>query len=93
MLATLAEFNSVVGQLNTVPFQIWIGADDRQTESVCAWINGEPFSYTDGQPPWRSDEPNGDATENCVEIRNVGQDLNDIECTWANPYLCEYPPQ
>ena len=42
----------------------FVGASDADNEGTWKWGDGEPFTYTN----WAKNEPNGNDTENCLEI-------------------------
>jgi hypothetical protein len=62
----------------------WIGFSDSATEAAFRWENGRDFSYTN----WALGEPNGGATENCVEMWSNGT-WNDAQATSSRRYWIE----
>jgi len=104
-LAESRQFNGVPGHLVTVTsaaeenflaanfplgtVRYWVGGTDEGSEGDWYWITGEPWGYEN----WGPGEPNGDATENCIEYQpvNVVQ-WNDLTCQAGIPdLLIEYP--
>lgn len=81
----LANLRSGTGQ------DIWIGGNDIQTDGTFVWTDGEIWPYTNKTAPWAGNEPNGGASEACVEIYKNGQ-LNDEHCDYTQNWLCERPP-
>jgi hypothetical protein len=67
---------------------IWLGASDADSERDWRWVTGEPFDYTD----WRTSEPNGDASENCLIGNWSGEGWNDQACAGTWSYVCESGP-
>lgn len=70
-----------------IDFDVWIGANDRDTEGAYEWADGEPvtrFNWSMGQPD------NFQGQENCAEIRVIDLQWNDRPCG-GDPqgYLCE----
>lgn len=70
----------------------WIGAHDRDTEGSYEWVNGEPWVFTDGVPPWQSGEPSGASSDDCIVLRSTGE-LAEVSCVqnWTH-HMCERPP-
>jgi len=66
---------------------VWIGANDRDTEDAFEWADGEPvtrFNWSMGQPD------NFQGQEHCVELRVIDQQWNDRPCGGdPQAYLCE----
>jgi len=63
------------------------------------WVDKEPWTYVNKEPPWGSNccskdanEPNGALGENCVEIPHFTKSINDEGCDDAQNYLCERAP-
>jgi hypothetical protein len=71
-----------------LPEPVWIGATDEAIDDDWRWVTGEPFDYTH----WRSGEPNGEASANCLlaNWQNVGWNDEDCATVWA--YVCETGP-
>lgn len=91
-LSTTGEITDVLPLLSGTFEDVWIGGNDTQVDGQFTWVNGEPWSYVNGQPPWNhSSEPNGATNENCLEIYKEGG-LNDAGCSTSQNYLCERPP-
>ena len=65
-----------------------MGGSDADHEGTWTWEDGEPFTFT----KWGENEPNGNDTENCLEI-NYYMDWNDIYCGGQNykNFICETP--
>jgi hypothetical protein len=66
----------------------YIGGSDGDNEGTWTWLDGEPFTYS----KWGESEPNGNVTENCLEI-TYSMDWNDIYCGGQDYkyYICETP--
>ena len=66
----------------------FIGGSDADHEETWTWEDGEPFTFT----KWGENEPNGNDTENCLEI-NYYMDWNDIYCGGQDykNFICETP--
>lgn len=97
VLATQEEINAVKPSLSSGSNEIWIGGSDTVVDGTFVWENGEPWTYTNGNAPWKDniasqDEPNGGNGENCVEIYKNEGNLNDEQCSQSHDYLCERPP-
>ena len=88
---TLQEIADLQGLRNPTLQEIWIGADDKQQDQDYVWATGEDWTYTNGQAPWRSGEPNGGMGENCIEQYKNGE-LNDDNCSNQENWLCERAP-
>ena len=65
-----------------------MGGSDADHEGTWTWEDGEPFTFT----KWGENEPNGNDTENCLEI-NYYMDWNDIYCGGQDykNFICETP--
>lgn len=69
------------------PEYVWLGASDEASESDWQWITGEVWDYTD----WSAGEPNGGASENCLDFGDNDAKWNDESCDRPlNFYLVEY---
>lgn len=91
-LSTTGEIADVLPLLSGTFEDVWIGGSDTAADGQFKWVNGEPWSYVNGQAPWNhSSEPNGGTNENCLEIYKAGG-LNDESCSTSQNYLCERPP-
>jgi hypothetical protein len=64
---------------------MWIGASDEANEEDWRWVTGESFVYTH----WRSGEPNGERSANCLLANWQNQAWNDEDCALARAYVCE----
>ena len=73
--------------------QYWTGGSDAPEEGTWIWVNGEPWTYADGQPPWNTGEPsNSWGNENCAEfnVESAGTSaMNDVACDMLRGYVCE----
>jgi hypothetical protein len=74
--------------------QAWVGFSDRFSEGAFQWITTEDvdnsFAKEGKTAPWASGEPNNGsgAEEDCAVLR-LTEDLNDIECSSGQPFVCE----
>ena len=64
---------------------MWIGASDEAVEEEWRWVTGESFVYTH----WRSGEPNGESSANCLLANWQDQGWNDEQCVSFFAYACE----
>jgi hypothetical protein len=93
VLATVAEYDSVLDGLPPLPGVTWIGGNDRVTEGTFAWVTDEPFTYANMTYPWEAGEPNAvDEFEDCIDLRFDPRMMNDSHCDSTNPYICEFAP-
>ena len=64
---------------------IWIGINDIEQEGSFVAVDGREISWTN----WGTNEPNGGANENAVEIRPYrGNDWNDINASISKKFVC-----
>ncbi|KAJ7990102.1 hypothetical protein DPEC_G00296810 [Dallia pectoralis] len=67
----------------------WIGLNDRDVDGTWRWVVGNPLTTR----YWNQGEPNGGTQENCVENKNMVDDLvfawNDAPCDILNNFICE----
>ena len=95
-LSTVQEIGDVADLLAEINDEVWIGGSDMAVEGSFQWVNGEVWTYQNGQPPWDDPvagpaEPSGGTLESCLEIYPNGE-LNDAQCGLQQSYLCERPP-
>ena len=64
---------------------MWLGASDEAIEDDWRWSTGESWSYTH----WRSGEPNGESSANCLLANWQNQAWNDEDCQLPWAYVCE----
>lgn len=65
----------------------WLGGSDINAEGQWAWRkDARKITYT----TWRSGEPNGGRTENCLQAYRGDGTWNDLPCTRKIAYICEY---
>lgn len=66
----------------------FIGGTDANHEGQWTWEDGEPFSYNH----WGVNEPNGNETENCLEV-DYNLNWNDVECggQYSKYFMCSSP--
>ena len=66
----------------------YFGGSDADNEGTWKWQDGSEFVYKN----WGDNEPNGDTSENCMEI-NVYGTWNDVDCGGEHSinYMCESP--
>lgn len=82
-----SEVESVLIQ-GLLPEPLWIGATDEEIEEDWRWDSGEPFDYTH----WRSGEPNGETSANCLLANWASVGWNDEDCGTVWAYVCETGP-
>lgn len=66
----------------------FIGGTDAAEEGTWIWTDGEPFTYE----YWNYNEPNGNESENCIEM-NYELQWNDIDCgaNYNLDFICSSP--
>ena len=64
---------------------VWIGASDKEVEDDWQWTTGESFGYTH----WRTGEPNGETSANCLLANWEDEGWNDEGCATVWAYACE----
>ena len=84
-ITTSGENTFAQGFLDNVDDTMWIGLNDRTTEGVWAWSNGEPVSYTH----WDSGDPDGGSTRDCVMLQGWDNNWDDDSCSDRRRFLCE----
>ncbi|XP_062617489.1 CD209 antigen-like protein D [Saccostrea cucullata] len=63
----------------------WIGGTDSNSEGTFYWEHSsKTMTYTN----WYSNQPNGDANENCVSMEGDGS-WHDYSCNHTFYYICE----
>lgn len=74
------------------PVDIWIGGS--KINGSWTWVSNEAWTYVDQMAPWRAGQPSG--MGDCVELGSSADNdagtLNDTDCTYIMPYLCEWNP-
>ena len=67
----------------------YFGGNDAQEEGHWVWEDGSDFGYTN----WAYNEPNGNTSENCLEVNTADGYWNDIACGGDHfiRYMCESP--
>ena len=67
----------------------YFGGNDAQEEGHWVWEDGSDFGYTN----WAYNEPNGNTSENCLEVNTADGYWNDIDCGGDHfiRYMCESP--
>jgi cysteine-rich repeat protein len=87
-LSTLDEVDFIAPYVNS---SMWIGANDIADEGTFVWIDGSPWAFPPGTPPWADGQPDNFSEEECVEVRDGGE-INDSPCTSNKGVLCERAP-
>ena len=64
--------------------QVWLGANDRNSEGNWTWLDGTAMDYIN----WNAGEPNGGVWENCME-NVLGHGWNDNYCHHSRGYVCK----
>jgi len=64
---------------------IWIGITDDDDEG--RWVSGDGVHIT--WENWKSAEPNGEHSENCVQLYSGDGKWNDKACSTKMPFFCE----
>ncbi|KAK7125854.1 hypothetical protein R3I93_021278 [Phoxinus phoxinus] len=72
----------IVNMISSGP-SVWIGLTDSDVENTWKWVDGSTLA----SGMWRSGEPNGKTSENCVLIDASG--WIDHRCHEANKWICE----
>jgi len=67
---------------------IWIGGSDALIEGDWKWSNGDEWTYTN----WNSGEPNGQTSENHLQIYAPEGTWNDLASSNKLSYICEWNP-
>jgi len=81
------ENDLVKGEASVLLESYWIGLHDSVTEGTFEWLSGAPVDFQDfeaGQP----DDPNG--SSDCVAVFDLGWQWQDLPCTVAAMFVCEY---
>ena len=69
-----------------------LGLNDRETEHVFRWSNGEQFFQDGSFSNWDAKEPNDNVgKENCVEMYSTHGKWNDVACSYKLSYICQHP--
>jgi len=103
-LATLNTKAENVWIWNQFETQVWIGANDRDTENTWVWDNGTTSDdggisdnisvgakWPDGTVKWNTGEPNnGGSGENCTVIRDSSGVWNDLPCSLSRYAIIEF---
>ena len=71
---------------------MYIGLNDRQTETKHVWEHNEQLAGN--YSPWTDYELGQSASlrekEDCVKVMPPGT-WHDVPCAWSFPFMCEYP--
>ena len=76
-----------LSQLCVLDVTAWIGLTDESTEGVWKWSADDSVA---GYVNWDVDEPNGDATRNCVGVQGVERKWNDGRCNRGAEFFCQW---
>ncbi|XP_059617892.1 C-type Lectin CRL-like [Phlebotomus argentipes] len=88
-IASFAEQRVVAKLSDQVGGNVWIGGYNYQKDRQWRWVgNGEVLKYKF----WLDKQPdNYKNKQNCIRISPIrGRMWDDLECTAALPYICEY---
>jgi len=88
-LSTLPELEVVVASGIVQPYalDVLLGAQDVTGMGDWLWMNGEPWIYVAGMPPWNGAEPNGTFLEMYYD-GSFNADIETSACGW----VCERTP-
>uniref|UniRef100_A0A8C5BW56 C-type lectin domain-containing protein n=1 Tax=Gadus morhua TaxID=8049 RepID=A0A8C5BW56_GADMO len=71
--------------INNFCCAVWIGLNDRVSESKWKWVDGSPMKLS----LWNPGEPNNAGNEDCAELIPKSKTWNDIPCTWQRHWACK----
>ncbi|XP_030839675.1 alpha-N-acetylgalactosamine-specific lectin [Strongylocentrotus purpuratus] len=86
-------WKGLVNNPTKMDYAYWIGLRDTHQEKKFEWTDGTPLQYNN----WKHGEPNNWENEDCVEIRNAGnndyerQRWNDRGCNHDRAFFCRKP--
>jgi cysteine-rich repeat protein len=89
-LSTLEERDAVVaaGLVPINALDVFLGGVDMSGQGGWAWLNGEPWTYQLGAPPWQPGEPVGGTFLEMYAAGQFNADVDGSACGW----VCERPP-
>ncbi|XP_033026594.1 C-type lectin domain family 11 member A [Lacerta agilis] len=87
-LAILRRYLYDAFQPNNWP--VWVGINDRRSEGLWLFENGQRVSVFDWYRDFLVTQPNGGARENCVSLSSDDGKWWDNDCERRMYYVCEY---
>lgn len=69
---------------------VWIGINDRRSDGLYLFENGNRVSYYNWYKDHLVTQPNGGIQENCVSISSTDGKWWDNDCSRRMYYVCEY---
>jgi hypothetical protein len=89
-LSTIEEYDAVIasGVIPPEGLDVLLGGRDVTGMGDWLWLNGEPWVYVGGMPPWQPGEPVGGTYIETYYTGGLNADVDGSCCGW----VCERTP-